>query len=341
MPRQPISRAARNRLTILGGYVGSFAPRSPGLSHRRARVAAAAGAVSHAAGARRRGPGACHLRPPLGGQPVVEQLPRTDHPPEAAPGGARRGARARRRLGGGAHHLGHDGDARRAGAAAGGVQTGRGRGRLPERFCRQCRHGVGGADQGRRHHLGRAEPRQHHRRRPVEPGGDQGVPAQGHRRCPDDPARAAAGAAQAAHHRRRVLDGRRPRAAARPVRPGRRVRLPHDGRRRPRQRRLRPAGSRHRRSLRLPRPRRHPGGHAVEGDWRPRRLRRRLARSHHLPAPPRPAVPVLDLASAGGDRRLPRRPRRARDRAAVDGAAVGQRALPQGRACRAWGSTPA
>ena len=50
-----------------------------------------------------------------------------------------------------------------------------------------------------------------------------------------------AGPAQAAHHRRRVLDGRRPRAAARPVRPGRRVRLPHDGRRRPRQRRLRPA----------------------------------------------------------------------------------------------------
>ena len=64
-------------------------------------------------------------------------------------------------------------------------------------------------------------------------------------------------------------------AAARAVRSGRRVRLHHDGRRRPRQRRVRAAGPRHGRPLRLPRPRRHPGRHAVQGDRRARRLRRR------------------------------------------------------------------
>ena len=61
------------------------------------------------------------------------------------------------------------------------------------------------------------------------------------------------------------------------VRSGRRVRLHHDGRRRARQRRVRPPGPRHGRSLRLPRPRRHPGRHAVEGHRRARRLRRRHA----------------------------------------------------------------
>ena len=58
-------------------------------------------------------------------------------------------------------------------------------------------------------------------------------------------------------------------------------------------------------------------------------------RPDHVPAPPRPPVPVLHLAPAGGHRRLPGRPRRARDRAGVDGAAVGQRPLLQGRARRA------
>ena len=41
---------------------------------------------------------------------------------------------------------------------------------------------------------------------------------------------------------------------------------------------------RHRRSLRLPRPRRHPGRHAVEGDRRARRLRRRHEGLHRVSA---------------------------------------------------------
>ena len=90
----------------------------------------------------------------------------------------------------------------------------------------------------------------------------------------------------------------------------------------------------------LPRPCRHPGRHAVEGDRRARRLRRRHARLHHLPAPPRPAVPVLHLASAGGDGGVSGGPRRPRDRAPVDGAALGQHPLLQGGPGRRSASTP-
>ena len=157
----------------------------------------------------------------------------------------------------------------------------------------------------------------------------------------DDSRGAAAGPEEAADHRWRLLDGRRPRRVAGAVRSRRRVRLRHDGRRRARQRRVRAPGSRHGRSLRVPRPRRHPGGHAVEGHRRARRLRGRHARAHHLPAPSGEAVPVLHLASAGGHRGVSRRHRRPRDRAAVDGAALGQHPLLQGRARRASGSTPA
>ena len=105
---------------------------------------------------------------------------------------------------------------------------------------------------------------------------DQGVPAQGRRRRAHGSSQALpAGAAQAAHHRRRVQHGRRPRAAAGAVRSGRRVRLHHDGRRCARERRVRRERARHDRSFRHARPRRHPGRHAVEGDRRARRLRRR------------------------------------------------------------------
>ena len=59
----------------------------------------------------------------------------------------------------------------------------------------------------------------------------------------------------------------------------RRVRRDHDGGRCACERRVWQERQRHRRSLRLSRPRRHPGRHAVEGDRRARRLRRRLART--------------------------------------------------------------
>ena len=121
----------------------------------------------------------------------------------------------------------------------------------------------------------RAESREHHRRLPPEPRHDQGVPAQGRRRRAQDPAGTAGQPAQAAHHRRRLQHGRRPRRAARAVRAGRGIRLHHDGRRCPRERRVREERPRHDRSLRHARPRRHPGRHAVEGDRRARRLRRR------------------------------------------------------------------
>ena len=56
---------------------------------------------------------------------------------------------------------------------------------------------------------------------------------------------------------------------------GRGVRRDHDGGRRARQRRVRPKRPRHGRSLRHARPRGRPGRHAVEGHRRARRLRRR------------------------------------------------------------------
>ena len=79
-------------------------------------------------------------------------------------------------------------------------------------------------------------------------------------------------------------------------------------------------------------------GHAVEGHRRARRLRRRhRARSIDFLLPPRAAVPVLDVASAGGRRRLHRRDRRAARRAADHRSPLGQHALLQGRARSASG----
>ena len=98
---------------------------------------------------------------------------------------------------------------------------------------------------------------------------------------------------------------------------------------------------RHRRSLRPARPRRRPGRHAVEGDRRARRLRRRLAGADRVPAPPRAAVPVLDVASAVGRGHLPRGARRARDRAAAASSGSGTTRASSRRACRRSASTPA
>ena len=56
-------------------------------------------------------------------------------------------------------------------------------------------------------------------------------------------------------------------------------RLHHDGRRRACERRVREERARHGRPLRHARPGRHPGRHAVEGDRRARRLRRRQQRT--------------------------------------------------------------
>ena len=61
------------------------------------------------------------------------------------------------------------------------------------------------------------------------------------------------------------------------VRAGRRVRLHHDGRRCARQRGVRTERPRNHRSFRASWPRRHSGRHAVEGDRRARRIRRRHA----------------------------------------------------------------
>ena len=96
------------------------------------------------------------------------------------------------------------------------------------------------------------------------------------------------------------------------------------GRRRARVRRARSQRARHGRPLRPPRPGRHPGRHAVQGDRRAGRLRRRAPAPADCPRPALAPVPLLDLASAGRRGRLPGRHRRARDRAGADRAAVGE-----------------
>ena len=247
----------------------------------------------------------------------------------------------RRRFGLGAPDRRHARHPHGARTPAGGLQADRSGRRLPERVHRQRRNGLGDPDQGRRRDLRRAESREHHRRLPPQPRLDQGVPAQGRRRGAQDSGAAAILAAQAPHHRRRVQHGRRPRPAAGAVRAGRGIRLHHDGRRCACERRVRPERPRHHRSLRRARAGRHPGRHAVEGDRRARRIRRRQPRADRVPLSPRAAVPVLDLASAGRRRRVHRGDRRAARGAGDHRAAVGQHALLQGRPPRRSASTPA
>ena len=176
----------------------------------------------------------------------------------------------------------------------------------------------------------------------LEPGGDQGVSrTRTSTRRGKRASRAAGDAAQAAHYRRRVQHGRRPRRAAGVVRAGGGVRLHHDGRRCACERRVRQERPRHDRPLRHARPRRHPGGHAVESHRRARRLRRRQPRADRVPVPPRAAVPVLDVASTRGRRRVPRGDRRPRSRSRRSSSGCGRTRASSRRACRRWGSTPA
>ena len=71
------------------------------------------------------------------------------------------------------------------------VQADRSGRRLPERVHGQRGNGLGDPDQRRRRDFRRAESREHHRRLPPQPRGDQGVPAQGRRRGAQDSAAAA------------------------------------------------------------------------------------------------------------------------------------------------------
>ena len=125
--------------------------------------------------------------------------------------------------------------------------------------------------------------------------------------------------------RRRLLDGRRHRAAPRDRRGGRGVRGGRHGRRRPRLGRPRPERPRLGRPLRAARPGRDPGRHAVAR--RSASLGGYVAGSHGAardPDPARAAVPLLDVAPAGRRGRLPRGDPGHAGRAGAAGAAVGE-----------------
>ena len=133
-----------------------------------------------------------------------------------------------------------------------------------------------------------AQPRLDHRRDAALEGAPQGLPAQGRRGPAGDPARGGrawprrrlgAVPADPRRDRRRVLDGRRHRAAARDRRGGRGVRQRRGlRRRRPFVGRARQGRPRQRQPLRARRPGRDPGRDAVQGRRRARRLRRRARR---------------------------------------------------------------
>ena len=158
----------------------------------------------------------CTLRRQEGHQPGLEQLPGADDASQAARGGARGDAQIWRGIGRGAHHCRHDEDPHGAGGKDRALQECRGLRGLPVGIRGECGDGVGGAGQGRFHHLRRAEPRLDHRRRAALEGEDSGVPPQRHRARGRAASQHQGRARQeAADHRRRLLDGRRHRPAAR------------------------------------------------------------------------------------------------------------------------------
>ncbi len=120
----------------------------------------------------------------------------------------------------------------------------------------------------------------------------------------------------------------------------RRVRLHHDGRRRARQRGVRQKRARHHRPFRRPRTRGRAGRHVVEGDWRAWRLRGGQPEPDRVPPPSRAAVPVLDVAPAGGRRGVHRGARRPARAAGHHRPALGPTRVSSSRACRRSGSTP-
>ncbi len=202
---------------VLGAFHGNhYHPHQPALlPHRPTERPQAEGHILQAARARRRAGAGLHLRRQEGHQPRVQQLPRPDHSSQAARSRAGSHAQVRRRFGRGAHHRRHHEDPHGAGGEDCALQERRSLRGLSVGLHGQCGHGLGDSRQGRLHHLRRAEPRQHHRRRPAVARQDQGLSPQGRgarrRAAERDQERARP---QAAHHRRRLLHGRRHRRAA-------------------------------------------------------------------------------------------------------------------------------
>ena len=181
-------------------------------------------------------------------------------------------------------------------------------------------------DKGRRGRLRRAEPREHHRRLPPEPRDNQGLPAQGRRRgaarsSEDLPS----GQRTLVDHRRRVQHGRRPGRIAGAGVARRRARRDHDGGRRACERGVRAETGAARsitsvctvgstfRSARCRKPIGALGGYVAGSQI-----------AHRVPAPSRPAVPVLDVASAIRRCDLPRGARRPGTGARASSSACGR-----------------
>ena len=176
---------------------------------------------------------------------MLEQLPGPGGPPAGSPGGGRRSGALRGRSGRFAPHLGDHGPPPPARGATGELH--RLRGGSPIRVGISGEHGgdrlprrprAGGV-------LGRAEPRQHHRRLPDLARRLLRLPSRGPR-APRVGAHAGLRARRSGRHGRDVLDGRRCRAHRRDPRPRESIRLPGHGGRGARHGGDRPRGPRRR-----------------------------------------------------------------------------------------------
>ena len=177
--------------------------------------------------------------------------------------------------------------------------------------------------------LRRAQPRQHHRRLPALPGRDLRLPPRRPRAPRLGPARGG-GARRADRHRRRLLDGRRRRAARGPGRAGAPPRLPADGRRGARDRRPRPRRARLGRRRGAERRGRRRRRHARQGARLLRRLRLRRAPSWSSTCSTRARPFIFSTApAAAGARRRAGGAGAARSRAGAGRAPARQR----GRRC--------
>ena len=182
------------------------------------------------------------------------------------------------------------------------------------------------ARRARRGDLRRAESRLDHRRHPAEQGSAAPLRPRRHGRPRARPGGHPGSPVEADRDRRRVLDGRRRRAAGVDLRPRRPLRRARDGGRQPCHRVLRPHRPRHARALWGGRPRRHHHLHPGQGPRRrPAAASRRPAAeittllrqrsrpylfSNTLP----PTLVAASLAAPGA----PHRVIRARDRLAVN-----------------------
>ncbi len=244
----------------------------------------------------------------------AQQLPRPGQPPGDRRGRARGARPLGLRHGIGALHLRHPGAPPGARRAPLSVPRHRRHDPLQLLLRRERRSLRGAARRGGRRHLRPAQPRLDHRRDPALQGAAAALRERRHGRARGTARGVRRRPPPADRDRRRLLDGRLPRAARPHLRARRAPRRARHGRRLACRRRRRPRRSRHARAPRRRRARRHRHGHARQGDRRrQRRLRLRPPRDRRAAPSARAALSLLEQPRAASRRRQPARARADRE----------------------------